>query len=226
MTYSSDQPYSDRPYSDRAPTSYADPGAMVPTVEYHDRVRWGPILAGLFTAIASQLVLSALGAAVGLTSIANSGAPRSDAGDVGSAVGIWSIVSLLISLFIGGWITTRTAGPMNKSSALLNGAILWATTLAISGWLLTSGVSGAFGIVASNAGAVINEAQQSGANLPNNAPNITAEQTRDFAGNAAKVGWSFAIGSLLALASSLFGASVGARRPRTTTAVAQTVSRP
>lgn len=210
-------------YSDRPMGDFVEPVVAVPTGEYHDRVRWGPIFAGLFTAIASQLVLSALGAAIGLTSIANSGAPRSDAGDVGSAVGIWSIISLLISLFIGGWITTRAAGLMSKSSALLNGAILWATTLAISSWLLTSGVSGAFGLVASNAGAVVNQAQQSGATLPNSVPNVTAEQTRDLAGNAAKIGWSFAIGSLLALVSSLFGANVGARRPRT--AVAQTVAR-
>ena len=212
-------------YIDRPTENYIEPVSTVAAVDYHDRVRWGPVLAGLFTAIATQLVLSAFGAAIGLTSVANSGAPRSDAGGVGSAVGIWSIISLLISLFLGGWITARACGPMSKSSALLNGAVLWATTLAISAWLLSSGVSGAFGIVASNAGAAINQVQQSGARLPNpaNVPNVTAEQTRDIAGNAAKVGWSFAIGSLLALASALFGASVGARRPRA--AVTQTVVR-
>lgn len=213
-------------YTNRPVGDYIDPVSTVAAVDYHDRVRWGPILAGLFTAIATQLVLSALGVAIGLTSVANSAAPRSDAGGVGSAVGIWSIISLLISLFIGGWITTRACGPMSKSSALLNGAILWATTLAISAWLLSSGVSGAFGVVASNAGAVINQAQQSGASLPDSAkvPSVTADQARDLAGNAAKVGWSFAIGSLLALASALFGAGVGARRPRT--AVTQTMVRP
>lgn len=210
--------YSERPRDlDRTARDYVEPVVAIPMGDYHDRVRWGPILAGLFTAIASQLVLSALGAAIGLSSIANSGAPRSNAGDVGSAVGVWSIISLLISLFVGGWITTRAAGPMSKSSALLNGAILWATTLAISSWLLTSGVSGAFGIVASNAGEAINQVQQGGVALPDgtpNLPNVSAEQTRDIAGNAAKVGWSFAIGALLALASSLFGANLGARRSR------------
>ena len=202
-------------YINQPTGDYINPVVAVPTGDYHDRVRWGPILAGLFTAITTQLVLSALGAAIGLTSIAGSGAPRSNAGDVGSAVGIWAIISLLISLFIGGWMTARTCGPMSKSSALLNGAVLWATTLAISAWLLSSGVSGAFGIVAANAGDAINQAQQNGVTLPQNAPNVTAEQTRDIAGNAAKVGWSFTLGSLLALAASLFGASVGARRPRT-----------
>ncbi|MGB3237523.1 MAG: hypothetical protein WBB29_04445 [Geitlerinemataceae cyanobacterium] len=210
-------------YSNQPVGDYVEPVVAVSNGDYHDRVRWGAILAGLFTAISSQLVLSALGAAVGLSSIASSGAPRSDAGGVGSAVGIWSIISLLISLFIGGWITSRAAGPMSKTTALLNGAILWATTLAMSAWLLSSGVSGAFGILASNAGDIVNQAQQSGASLPNDAPDITANQTRDLAGNSAKIGWSFVLGSLLALASSIFGATTGARRPRA--AVLQSTNR-
>ena len=129
-------------------------------------------------------------------------------------MGISSIIGLFISLVVGGWVTSRASGPMNRSTALLNGAILWATTLAISAWLLSSGVSGAFGLVASNAGTALNQAQQNGVNLPNNVPNISAQQARDAAGNAAKVGWSFALGSLLGLAASLIGASAGAHNPR------------
>lgn len=215
MTYSN-QPIGDQTRDGQPAGNYADPPIIVSNQEYHDIVRWGPIFAGLFTAIATQLVLSALGAAVGLSTIAGSGAPRSNLGDVGSAVGIWSIISLLIALFMGGWVTARAAGPMNKSSALLNATILWATTLAISAWLLSSGVSGAFGLVAANAGDAIAQAQQGGVTLPDTAPDVTAEQTRDIAGNAAKAGWSFFIGSLLAWASSLFGASTGTRSVRNT----------
>jgi hypothetical protein len=103
---------------------------------------------------------------------------------------------------------------MNRNTALLNGAILWATTLALSAWLLANGVAGAFGIAASNAGEVINQVQQGGVNVPDNAPNVTAQQTRDIADNAARGLWSFVIGSLLGLAASLGGASTGARSPR------------
>jgi hypothetical protein len=101
---------------------------------------------------------------------------------------------------------------MNRSTALLNGAVLWATTLALSAWLLANGVSGTFGVLASNAGEIANQVQQP-ADLPN-AP--TAQETRDIAGNAAKAGWSFAFGSLLGLVASLIGAVVGARDPRRT----------
>jgi hypothetical protein len=193
-------------------------------IDYHDRVRWGPIFAGLVVAISVQLVLSALGAAIGLTNLSDSGAPRSNAGDVGAAVGIGSIIGLFISLVIGGWVTTRASGPMNRSTALLNGAILWATTLAISAWLLSSGVSGAFGIIASNAGEAINQAQQGGVGVPRTVPNVSAQQAREAAGNAAKVGWSFALGSLLGLAASLIGASAGAYSPRAVAKVHNTPS--
>lgn len=183
-------------------------------VEYHDRVRWGPIISGLMVALATQLILSALGAAIGSSFLAGSGAPRTNASGVGTGVGIWSVISLLIALFVGSWVAARACGPINRSTALLNGAILWATTLALSSWLLASGVSGAFGVAASNAGEVFNQVQQQGGvNIPDNAPNVTADQTRGIAGNAAKGLWSFVIGSLLGLAASLAGASTGARKP-------------
>ncbi|MEG4065781.1 hypothetical protein QUA42_00250 [Microcoleus sp. Pol11C2] len=191
-----------------------EPVVVNSMMEYHDRVRWGPIFSGLVIAIGTQLVLSALGAAIGLSSIAGSGAPRTISGDVGAGVGIWSIISLLISLAVGGWVTARACGPMNRNTALLNGAILWATTLTIGSWLLANGVAGTFGVIAANAGEAINQAQQGGVDLPNRAPNVSAQDARNIAGNAAKAGWSFLFGSLLGLVASMVGASAGARTPR------------
>jgi len=182
--------------------------------EYHDRVRWGPIISGVLVALATQLILSALFGAIGAGSIAGSGAPRSNAPDVASNVGILSTVGLLISLFTGGWITARACGPMNRNTALLNGAILWATTLALSSWLLASGVSGAFGVAASNAAQVINQVQQPGTTIQQNIPNVSAQQARNIADATSKSLWWFVFGSLLGLAASLIGAVSGAHSPR------------
>jgi len=198
--------------------------------DFSDRVHWGAIIAGLVVAISSQLLLSAIGAAMGFGNIADSGAARSDSGNVAGAVGIWTIISLFVSLFIGGWITARSFGSVNRSTAALNGAILWATTLAISAWLLASGVSGAFGLAAANADRIANQAQQNGINLPDvtnsipsggatpNAgatpspiPTLSAQQTREAASNGSKTSWAFIFGSLLGLAAAMIGASVGAR---------------
>ncbi len=179
-------------------------------VDYHDRVRWGPIFAGIVISIAAQLVLSAFGAAIGLSA----GVTGTQPDTVGIGVGIWAIISLLISLFLGGWVCASSCGPMNKKTALLHGVILWATTLAISSWLLASGVSGTFGVVAANAGNVINQVQQPGGlSLPNDAPNVSAAEARNIAGSAAKAAWSFLFGSLLGIVAAMVGASVGARRP-------------
>ena len=219
--------YINRP-ADRPADYVADRPESIAITNYHDQVRWGPIIAGITIALSAQLVLSAFGAAIGLTSIGDSGAPRTEAPGVGTNIGIWAIISLLLSLFAGGWITGRTSGRMTRSTALLNGAILWASTLAFSAWLLSSGVSGAFGVVASNAGSVVSQVQQSTPitipgttaqpNAALNAPTISAQQTRDIAANAAKVSWSFVFGSLLGLVASLIGASTGFRSPRGTSA--------
>ena len=213
-------------YVDRPNDYIGERTVPVVASNYHDQVRWGPIIAGIAIALSTQLVLSALGVAIGASSIGDSGAPRTEAGGVGVNIGIWSIVSLLISLFVGGWMAARTAGRMNRNTALLNGAILWASTLALSAWLLSSGVSGAFGVAASNAGSVISQVRQAapnatagivtGQNVPP-VPTITAQQTRDIASNTAKVSWSFVFGSLLGLIASLIGSAVGVRTPRATT---------
>jgi hypothetical protein len=209
-------------YTDR-PNDYLTEQRAIPVAatNYHDQVRWGPIIAGLTVALSTQLVLSALGLAIGASNIGDSGAPRSIAGNVGVGVGIWSIVSLLISLFAGGWTAARTAGRMNRGTALLNGAVLWASTLALSAWLISSGVSGAFGVAASNAGSVVSQVQQNPSIVPGTnsgqtapqVPTITAQQTRDIAGNTAKASWSFVFGSLLGLVASLIGSALGARQP-------------
>lgn len=182
-------------------------------IHYHDRVRWGPIISGVVVALATQLVLTALAIANGWSLIASTGAPRSNLPSVASDVGIGAIVSLFISLFIGAWVTTRACGPMSRSTALLNGAIFWATVLVLSSWLFASGVVGAFGIAVTSASAVANQIQQGTVNLPNQIPNVSAEQARTIAANTANVLWSFVLGSLLGLIASLVGAVIGVHKP-------------
>lgn len=230
-------------YSNRPVEVSSERHVSTSVVEFSDRVHWGPIIAGLVIAISSQLLLSALGAAMGFSNIAGSGSPRSDSGDVAQAVGVWTIISLFISLFIGGWITARACGSINRSTAALNGAILWATTLALSSWLVASGVSGAFGLAAANAGNIANQAQQNGITLPdvtrniplertpnasnpnasNQTPTLSAQQTREIADNGSKASWGFTFGSLLGLAAATIGASVGARSLHTTRVTASDV---
>jgi hypothetical protein len=222
-------------YANR-PMETVERHSSVNVVDLGDRIHWGAIIAGLVIAISTQLLLSAVGAALGFTTIANSGAPRTNTPDVGAAVGIWSIISLFISLFVGGWITARASGSINRGTAAFNGAILWATTLTISAILLASGVTGMFGIALANAGDISNQIQQNGISIPNGnsvnpsipngnsgnpqsetpnpIPTLSAQQTRDVAANGAKAGWGFTFGALLGLSAAMIGGSVGARKAR------------
>lgn len=198
-------------YPDRSGSPLTEPTIVNPVVDYHDQVRWGPILAGIAIALGTQLIISALAMAIGLSA----GATGADASSAGFGVVIWSIISLLISLFLGGWVMAQSCGPMTQKTALLNAAILWGTTLALSSWLLASGISGAVGAAAANAGEIANQVQQQGGvNIPNQAPNVDPNQVRDIAGNTAKAAWSFLVGSLLGLAAAMIGAALGARKPR------------
>ncbi|BAZ88020.1 hypothetical protein [Dolichospermum compactum] len=200
-------------YVNRVGEDISPPESLVASrvTEYRDRVRWGPIVSGVLVALASQLILSSLFSALGAGRIAESLAPRSITPNTISNVGIWSTIALLLSLFIGAWITTRACGPMHRDTAVLNGAILWATTLALSSFLLANGVLGTFGLAAYNAGEIINQLQQQGNVITPNIPTLTAEQTRDIAAATSRNLWWFVFGSLLGLLASLAGAVAGAR---------------
>ncbi|QYX30673.1 hypothetical protein [Sphaerospermopsis torques-reginae] len=203
-------------YVNRVGDEIIAPESAVATrvTEYRDRVRWGPIISGVLVALATQLILSSFFGALGAGRIADSLAPRTIAAGIISNVGIWSTLALLLSLFLGGWIATRGCGPMHRDTALLNGSILWATTLAISSFLLANGVWGAFGVAAYNAAAVMNQIQGQGTTIPQNLPALTAEQTREIAAATSRTLWWFVLGSLLSLAAALMGAVAGARSPR------------
>ncbi len=72
------------------------------------RVRWGAVLAGWAVGLATQLVLTLLGLAIGAWSIDLQEAEP--AGGVPIGTGIWTGISMLISAFVGGYITARMSG--------------------------------------------------------------------------------------------------------------------
>ena len=65
-----------------APGVAVDVDAVAP----HDRVRWGPVLAGIVTAFAVLLFLTVIGIAIGITALnSNDTSPQ----NWGTAAGIW-----------------------------------------------------------------------------------------------------------------------------------------
>lgn len=98
------------------------------------RASWGAILAGTVTAIASQIVLTVLGLAIGL-SVVDPGASQQG---FGLGAGIWWLITGLVSLFLGGLVTGWLCGYVRPGNAALHGFITWCTVTAISAFLVTS----------------------------------------------------------------------------------------
>jgi len=102
-----------------------------------DRVRWGPILAGLFAALSTLAVLGVLGAA-----IAGSAYDPGDSGRAfGIGAGIWGALSALLAFALGGWVAARSAAVRGHDNGLLNGAMVWAVAIPVMGYFLASGAT-------------------------------------------------------------------------------------
>lgn len=99
------------------------------------RISWGAIAAGAAVAMAIYTLLMSLGLAVGL-SVTDSDYSRS----FGTGAGVWGFISLLISLFAGGWVTTKVTVGESRTEAILYGVVLWATTSVLLLWLAANGV--------------------------------------------------------------------------------------
>lgn len=125
------------------------------------RVRWGAVFAGLVVALALEAVLTLLGTAIGLTAM-DDGAGRG----IGIGAGIWLIVSVLISLYVGGLVTGRLAGVLTRGDGALHGILMWGLSTVLALWLLGSGVSsvlgGAMQVASSGAAATAGTVAQGG----------------------------------------------------------------
>ena len=124
----------------------------VQPVLLHDRVRWGPILAGVFTAFATRLILTVLGFAIGVSVYdVNTTNPVLT---VGKSAALWSAGSALIAFFVGGWLAAKTAAVAGDGAALANGFVVGALGLFFMAFFTTvlglGGLLGAAGIYLSN----------------------------------------------------------------------------
>lgn len=100
------------------------------------RLSWGAIFAGLLVALTLQLVLTLAGAAVGLAAWdPNSGRA------LGIGATLWALVSILVSLYVGGATAGWTAGALTRPVGMLHGALVWALSTLVMTWLVASGIS-------------------------------------------------------------------------------------
>jgi len=174
-------------------------GAAAPA--WYSRLSWGAIFAGVFIALATQLVIAAFVTWIGLAIVNVTDVAGLQ--DALASIGIWIAVGALVALFVGAWAAARIQAVPYTSDGLWLGATVWAVTLTLGILLSSFGVTGLLGFGA-NLAAFVQQA------LPT--VQITPQDIQAFTdATASAAGW-FLLGSLLALGASLLGGWLGSGR--------------
>ncbi|MBN8634489.1 MAG: hypothetical protein J0M07_04140 [Anaerolineae bacterium] len=145
------------------PTVYDYDATMMITPT--DRVRWGPILAGLFTVLATLVFFTLLGLALGLETF-NADDPRS----FGIGAGIYGIIAGLISFALGGFIAAKTAAVTGVGNAILQSGMVWIVTIA----LIVNFIGTGIGTLLNVAGSAVTTAADVASNVAGDAAGAVA----------------------------------------------------
>ncbi|MFD1872526.1 hypothetical protein [Hymenobacter bucti] len=135
------------PHSD----SHLHPTATPVVAAATKRISWGAILAGAVLALVIQLALSLLGLGIGLGTIDPLTEQNPMAG-IGIGAGIWWVVSMLISLYLGATVASRLAGMPRPTDGMLHGLLTWSVVTLLTFYLLTTAVGRIIGGVTGVAG--------------------------------------------------------------------------
>lgn len=165
-----------------------------------DSIRWGPIWAGLITALTTFLLLQLLAIGLGLVDIG----PGSDGGG-GWVPGLIG----LIAFFTGGAVAGMTSAIRGPGSGLLNGFMVWALGTVLILLLSALGLGQLFGALGNVAGQVGPGAISGAADTAQGAaPNVNPREAEQALQTGA-IGAFF--GLLLSALASMVGGLLGGR---------------
>lgn len=152
-----------------------------------DRIRWGPVWAGVVTAVGTYLFLMLALVALGIV----------DMGEGMTGDAIASSIAALVAFFIGGVTTGATAMWQGADDGILHGIVMWFTGLVA---LIVLGAVGS--------GVALGAVDTSDTFDQFSADEVDTEQAQDDAEEAAA---KALFGLTLALAASAAGGAVGAK---------------
>jgi hypothetical protein len=115
-------------------------------------VSWGGVWGGVLVGTGLLLLLTALGVATGISAVDS----NSDAGNFGIGASIWAAIALLLSLYVGGMVSTRIGAVFDRTTGMFEGALVWVLSLLLMVYLAGSGI----GLVAGGAFKLVGGATQ------------------------------------------------------------------
>ncbi len=127
-------------------TPPARPAAVVATTAGGTvrRVSWGAIFAGAVIATALMVFFTTLGIGIG-TGVINPATEANPLDGLLTGSAIYTVVTQLISLAVGGYVAARMSGIARSVSAVLHGATVWGVTTVFLAAAAVMGGSAIFG---------------------------------------------------------------------------------
>src|SRR5918999_1037598 len=168
-------------------------------------MQWKPVVAGALAGFAAMVVLTTLGAALGIT--AGDAADGGNARAVGTAAGIWWLLTALAAGVFGGWVIAHTARRDLDYDPVIYGVLAWSLGTIILLFLLAIGVGSVLGGLGGGLGAAAAER-----GVPSASPADTARVVQTAANVGKGAAWGLLISQILGIAASIFGANMK-RRP-------------
>ncbi len=110
----------------------------------HSRVAWSALIAGLLVGLASLVMLTMLLSGLRLYFYSQG---QLSWGEFGLATQIAQTASVFLSLFVGGWTSSRLVDRESRTEAALGGVILWIISFTVLLFLRASGISLSSGTV-------------------------------------------------------------------------------
>ena len=177
------------------------------------RISWSAVVAGTALGWAVFSLIGLVGAAIGLAKFDPYSA--NPANGLGAGSGVFGVIALLVSSFVGAYLAVRIAGDRRRSEALLHGALCWAFSLLIGAMLAlgaarTAAQSAA--TVASGPRAQARAERETNARRNTGPTQADRDRAADATDTAAKTTGAAAGGAILGLIGSMIGAFAAARR--------------
>ena len=135
---------------------------------HFNRVSFRAIVAGVVVAILVQLLLTLLGLAIGMVSFN----PTTDSAPMkgfGTGAIIWIILTTIIALFSGGWVSGWLATSTNKIDRILHGVLTWGIHTLLSIFLIGSSVGTILGGIGNILGSTFSNV---GSHIAKNMPDV------------------------------------------------------
>ena len=153
----------------------------------HRRISWAAIFGGVILVVVVQLLLSMLGAGIGLSTVNVNAGSTPDASSFGIGAGLWWLISSIIALFLGGYVAAWLAGIEIRFDGLLHSLVTWGIATLLTIYLLSSAVGGiigggfsALGSVTSAAGSGISSAAKPLAQAAGVSPDAIRDQAQAY----------------------------------------------